>query len=401
MARPIHLLSPARVRSNKLGMHADGGGLYLVTSAGTNGAVNKSWIFRYADDGRERQMGLGSARDITLAEAREKALEARKLRVEGIDPLEHKRAQRAAKALNDARKTRTFEQVAAEYLQQFDGGWKSGKHREQWRQTLRDYILPTLGKLDVNAINTEMVLSILRPLWSSKPETASRVRGRIETVLDYAGRNGENPARWKGHLEHKLPKHNKARLIKPMPAMPWREMPAFMAQLRDRTDIAALALRFCILTACRSGEVLGATWDEIDLGERVWIVPGARMKRDKAHKVPLSDEAISILERLSVVRHDDRIFPCGSDAMRRALLELRSGMTVHGFRSSFRDWAAECTDVADRVIEMVLAHAVGDSTTRAYLRTDQFEHRRTLMALWASYLNGANTVVELRELPAA
>jgi len=391
--REIHRLSPARVRSNKIGFHADGGGLYLDVSAGSNGTANKSWIFRYFDGRRERQMGLGSARDISLGEAREKALECRKLRVENIDPIEHRRALRAAQALSGAGKIRTFQQVAAEYLEQFDGGWKSRKHHAQWHQSLRAYILPVLGPLDVNAVNTELVLQVLRPLWTSKPETAARVRGRIETVLDFAGRNGENPARWKGHLEHKLPKHQKARLIKPMPAMHWREMPAFMAQVRGRTDIAALALRFCILTAARTSEVLGATWDEIDLEERLWTVPGARMKRDKAHKVPLSDEAISIPEYLASIRHDARVFPCGPNAMRRVLQDLRPNVTVHGFRSTFRDWAAECTDVPDRVIEMALAHAVGDSTMRAYLRTDQFERRRHLMSLWASHLNGANAVV--------
>jgi integrase len=393
MARPIHLLTPAKVRSNQPGFFADGGGLYLLVTPGANGRVSKSWVFRYFDNRRERQMGLGSERDVSLAEARLKALEARKLRLEGIDPIEHKRAQRAARALDDARKVRTFQQCAKEYLDQFDGGWKSRKHHRQWHQTLQDYILPVLGPLDVNAINTELVLQILRPIWTTKPESASRIRGRIETVLDFAGRNGENPARWKGHLEHRLPRRNKLRDIEPMAAMPWNEMPALMATLRTRTDVATLALRFCILTACRSGEVLGAVWSEIDLEQRLWTIPGTRMKRDKPHKVPLSDEAIGILEYLHSIRSGDLVFPCGQNAMLRALRELNGDVTVHGFRSSFRDWAAECTDVPDRVIEMALAHAVGDATMRAYLRSDQFERRRALMALWASYLAGANNVV--------
>jgi len=405
--RPIHTLSPARARTNKPGFYSDGGGLYLDVSLGANGTANRSWIFRYkGHDGKEHQIGLGSARDINLALARELATEQRVLRARGIDPLEHKRARRAAKALGDAKKVRTFQQTAMQYLEQFDGGWKSHKHHAQWHQSLRDYILPTLGALDVNAIDTDLVLSVLQPLWNTKPETASRVRGRIETVLDFAGRNGENPARWKGHLEHKLPKHNKSRLVKPMPAMPWRSMPEFMAELRSRSDIGALALQFAILTACRSGEVLGAEWSEIDFEQRLWTIPGPRMKRDKAHKVPLSDDAMRILEYLREVCQDDHVFPCGENAMLRTLRELRASITVHGFRSTFRDWAAECTDVPDRVIEMALAHAVGDATMRAYLRTDQFERRRTLMALWAAYLAGqtSTNVVELRkdqELPAA
>jgi integrase len=395
MAREIHRLTPARVRSNKLGRHADGGGLYLDVSAGSNGSINKSWIFRYADNGRQHEMGLGSLQTVSLAEAREKALECRKLRLENVDPLEHKRAQRAARALDGARKVRTFQQCAKEYLDQFDGGWKSRKHHRQWHQTLQDYILPVLGPLDVNAINTELVLQILRPIWTTKPETASRIRGRVETVLDFAGRNGENPARWKGHLEHRLPKHKKDRLVKSMPAMPWREMPVFWARLHERTDIAALALRFAILTACRSGEVLGATWDEIDPEQMLWVIPGARMKRDKEHRVPLSNEASGIIRQLATVRHSDRIFPCGVNGMLDVLRELHLTATVHGFRSTFRDWAAECTDQPDRVIEMALAHAVGDATMRAYLRTDQFERRRALMALWAAYLAGTSNVVEL------
>jgi integrase len=392
MARPIHLLTPAKVRSNQAGFFADGGGLYLLVTPGANGRVSKSWVFRYFNNRRERQMGLGSVRDRSLAEARERAAEARQLRLDGIDPIEHKRARKAAQAIGEAKK-RTFEQCAKQYLEQFDGGWKSKKHHDQWRQSLRTYILPVLGPLDVTAIDTELVLRVIQPIWTMKPESASRIRGRIETILDFAGRNGENPARWKGHLEHRLPRHNKARLVKPMAAVPWGEMPALIATLRTRTDVTALALRFCILTACRSGEVLGAAWSEIDLEQRMWTIPGTRMKRDKPHKVPLSDEALGILEYLHSIRSGDRIFPRGQNAMMRALRELRGNVTVHGFRSSFRDWAAECTDVPDRVIEMALAHAVGDATMRAYLRTDQFERRRALMSLWASYLVGANNVV--------
>jgi integrase len=393
MARPIHLLTPAKVRSNQPGFFADGGGLYLLVTPGANGRTSKSWVFRYFHGRKERQMGLGSVRDRSLADAREKAAQARQLRLDGIDPLEHKRAQRASKALAGAHKVRTFQQCAKEYLDQFDGGWKSRKHHRQWHQTLQDYILPVLGPLDVNAVDTEIVLQVLRPIWVAKPETASRIRGRIETVLDFAGRNGENPARWKGHLEHRLPKHKKDRLVKPMPAMPWREMPVFWARLRERTDIAALALRFAILTACRSGEVLGATWDEIDPEQMLWVIPGARMKRDKEHRVPLSNEAIGIIRQLATVRHSDRIFPCGVNGMLDVLRELHPTVTVHGFRSTFRDWAAECTDLPDRTIEMALAHAVGSAVTRAYLRTSEIERRSTLMSLWARFLGGTDNVV--------
>jgi integrase len=391
-------------------MLCDGGGLYLTVSAGPDGTVHKSWIFRFArvENGRqiERQMGLGPTHTVTLAEAREKALAARKLRFEGIDPIEHRRRQRAALAAEEVAKTKvvTFAKAADEYLRRFDREWKSARHAAEWRTTLQRFVLPQLGSKDIEAISTDDVLAVLLPIWSKIPESASRIRGRIEIVLDFAGRNGSNPARWKGHLEHRLPKRNRTRSVKSFAAMDWREMPGFMASLAHHADMPAQALRFLILTACRSGEVLGATWDEIDLEARTWTIPGSRMKRDREHRVPLSDDAVAIIERMAEIRHDDRIFPVGPAAMLRRLNEIFSGITVHGFRSSFCDWASETTGTSVRVIDAALAHAVSDKTEAAYRRGDLFERRRELMSAWAAYCAppAGSNVVEMRSgLPAA
>src|SRR5215471_8297918 len=294
MPRTLHRLTDARVkRVRKPGMYCDGGGLYLNVGTGADGAITKSWIFRF-NDGRERQMGLGALAIVGLAEARQRAVQARKLRLDGIDPIEHRRRQRAAQREAEAR-VRTFQQVANEYLLRFEPSWKNWCHTVQWRVTLADYVYPVLGGMDVEKITTDDVLRVLLPIWGAKPETASRVRGRIESVLSFAGID-PNPARWRGHLEHRLAKRNRARDVKHLAALDWREMPAFMAELRNRDfDIAALALEFAVMTACRAGEVLGATWDEVDLQDRTWTIPKARMKRDREHRVPLSDDAVAVL----------------------------------------------------------------------------------------------------------
>jgi integrase len=386
MARGIHRLTPVQVRNAKPGMHCDGGGLYLRVSP--DGA---SWVFRF----KGRYMGLGSVRTWSLAQARERAQQARQLVGDGIDPIEHRRRERAQR---DSRRAsfRSFRSVAAEYLSRFEASWKNRRHWQQWHETLDRYIFPIIGELDVATIATEDVMRVLQPIWQAKPETASRVRGRIERVLAFAGID-PNPARWRAHLEYRLAGRNKARDTKHLAALPWREMPAFMARLRELDGIPAAALQFAILTAVRTGEVLGATWSEVDLVDHTWTIPKSRMKRDREHRIPLSDAALEILERMAAIRHSDRVFPIGGREMLKSLRTLRPDVTVHGFRSSFRDWASEVSNAPDRVVEAALAHVIGDQTEAAYRRGDLFQRRRELMAAWAAYLAGpATNVVPLR-----
>ncbi len=390
MTRGIHRLNPVRVRNATPGMHADGGGLYLRVVEG-RGGLTRSWVFRF----KGRYMGLGSVHTWTLAQARERAREARQRLQDGIDPIQHRRHQRAIQGAQNA-KFRSFAGAAEDYMKRFEGSWKSKRHWEQWRQTLDHFILPVLGELDVASIDTEHVMKVLQPIWQAKPETASRVRGRIERILAFAGID-PNPARWRGHLQYRLAGRNKARDVVHLAALPWREMPAFMARLGELEDIPAAALAFTILTACRLGEMLGTTWDELNLEDRTWTIPKARMKRDREHRVPLSDAAMEILERMAAIRHDERVFPISAMALRRTLRRLKPGVTVHGFRSSFRDWASENSNVPDRVVEAALAHVVGDRTEAAYRRGDLFERRRELMQAWARYLQSpATNVVALR-----
>jgi integrase len=386
MAKGIYRLTPVQVRNAKPGMHCDGGGLYLRVSA--DGA---SWVFRF----KGRYMGLGSVRTWSLAQARERAQQARQFVADGVDPIEHRRRQRALKAAGEA-SFRAFEDVAEDYLRRFESSWKSTRHWEQWRQSLDNYILPVLGELDVASIDTEHVMKVLSPIWDTKPETASRVRGRIERILAFAGID-PNPARWRGHLQYRLAARNKARSVKHLAALDWREMPAFMARLREVDGIDAAALEFCVLTAGRTSEVLAATWGEINLEARTWTIPKERMKRDREHRVPLSDAALVVPERMAAIRHSARIFPVGAKAMLACLRTLRADVTVHGFRSSFRDWASENSNVPDRVVEAALAHVIGDQTEAAYRRGDLFERRRELMQAWANHLAGpAINVVALR-----
>jgi len=387
MARGIHRLNPIQVRNAKVGMWGDGGGLWLRVTAGKD-ELTRSWVFRF----KGRHMGLGSVMTIGLKEAREKALEARRLLLDGIDPIEHRARQRA---LQDSQRAsfRAFRTVAENYLKQFEGSWKSKRHWTQWRQSLDDFVLPMLGELDVMAVDTEQVVRVLQPIWATKPETASRVRGRIERVLAFAGVD-PNPARWRGHLQFRFAARNKARDVKHLPALPWRELPAFMARLVELDDIPAAALAFTILTACRSGEVLGSTWNELE--DRTWTIPKSRMKRDREHRVPLSDAAMAVLERMAAIRHHHRIFPIGAPGMLKLLRRLHPDATVHGFRSSFRDWASENTNAPDRVVEAALAHVVGDKTEAAYRRGDLFEQRRQLMDAWTAFLAGSSNVVALK-----
>jgi integrase len=399
--RTIGRLTSNAVKNARLGpggkpaMLCDGGGLWLQVTSGKYGQINKSWLFRYAAIGtrtsrtgreyrRERQMGLGSLHTVGLADAREMARDARLMLQQGKDPLDEKNAQ-AVYARAAHSKRQTFADAAASYLGKFAHGWKSATHRSQWDSSLRDYILPTLGKLDISAITTDDVLRCLEPIWTTIPETASRARGRIETVLDYAGRSESNPARWRGHLEHKLAKRNKARTVKHLAALPYTEIAAFMAELRAVNSISARALGLTILCAVRTNETIGATWGEFDLAKRLWTVPASRTKRDREHTVPLSDACVDLLEAPEAIRQGERVFPIGEAGMRRCLQDIRPGITTHGFRATFRSWAGACTVHPRDVCEAALGHATGNAVEQAYMRDALLAKRRVLMDDWADF----------------
>jgi integrase len=386
-------------------MYADGGGLYLRVAEGGS----RQWIFRYAVDGRLRDMGIGPCHTLTLAEARERATEARKLRLDGIDPIEAKHAQRAAQRAADA-KAMTFRQCAEGFIKDNEAKWTNAKHRSEWQGTLIKYAYPILGALPVAAIDTPLVLRVIKPLWERAPETASRVRGRIENVLGWATvhhyRAGDNPARWRGHLEHALPTRSKVAKVKHHAALPYAQAGSFMAKIRQDTRVAARCLEFITLTVARVGEANVATWNEIDFANRVWTVPPERMKADKEHKVPLSTAALVVLEAMRAIRQSDYIFPGQRDAhavgansvLRFAKEAAGIDITTHGLRSTFRDWAAERTAFPREVCEMALAHAIPNAVEAAYRRGDLFEKRRRLMDAWAEYCgkqNGAGTVVPI------
>jgi integrase len=367
------------------GRHFIEEGLY-VQIRGTS----RSWILRYSLNGKARWAGLGSARDVTLAEARKKRDDLRHKVRNGVDPVEEKRRQRAAPIHTG----KTVREVAEDYLRAHEPAWRNAVHRRQWSSTLSTYVYPTIGNLAVDLVTVDHVCAILRPLWHSKPETARRVRGRMEAILSFAAakkmRPSENPAQWKGHLEHLLPGRRKAS-VKHFAAMPFADVPNLMTALQKREGIAASALEFLILTAGRTGEVLGATFREIE-GD-VWTVPATRMKASKPHRVPLSSAACAVLDRMGEVSQGDLIFPgirSGRPLSNMSLLAVLDRMghgelTAHGFRSSFRDWAAEKTDFNRDVIEMALAHAIPSAVEAAYRRGDLFEKRRKLMDAWAAY----------------
>jgi integrase len=375
----------------------DGSGLYLRISR--TGA--KSWVFRFQLDGKRRDMGLGPYPDISLAEARAKASEHRKQRLDGVDPLEARQTRRQAQRLFVAR-GRTFREVAEEFITRNEAGWRNGKHRQQWRMTLATYVYPVFGELPVAAIDNGLVVQALDPIWATKPETASRVRGRIEAVLDAATvrgfRQGPNPAQWKGNLAHILPARGKVQKVAHHAALPIDEMPEFLTALRQRDGMSARALEFAILTAARTGEVLGTRWREIDLAAKVWTVPAERMKAGREHRVPLSDACLAVLDKVRplalmkdgmpdlsapVFPGPRRALPMSNMVMLMLLRRMgRADLTAHGFRSSFRDWAAERTSFPREVVEMALAHAIENRTEAAYRRGDLFEKRRKLMASW-------------------
>jgi len=395
MARTIGRLTALKVdRAKQPGMHADGGGLYLrVTQSGT-----KNWVFRFMLNGRPRWMGVGPLHTIGLAEARNRTAGFRLQRHDGIDPIERRRAERLEARL-DAAKAVTFKECAAMYIASYRAGWRNPKHASQWEATLATYAEPVVGGLSVQAVDTALVLKVLEPIWTVKPETAGRVRGRIESVLDWAKargyRAGENPARWRGHLDKLLPARSKVRRVEHHAALPYAELPGFLVSLREQGGIAGRALEFAILTATRTGEVIGARWGEIDLLDKTWTVPPGRMKAGREHRVPLTARALAILKEMQPHRHthDAFVFPganLGRPLSNMAFLMLlrrmgRGDVTAHGFRSSFRDWAAERTNVPAEVAEMALAHTLSDKTAAAYNRSDLFRRRRRLMAAWTTF----------------
>jgi integrase len=345
--------------------------------------------FRYGAQGRHWH-GLGPIYTITLAEAREKARECRKLLLDGKDPIAQKRAQQAAARL-EAAKAMTFDAAAETYIRAHHPAWKNRKNEEQWRNTLKRYASPVIGKLPVGAVDTAFVLRVLEPIWRTKSETASRVRMRIERVLAWATvhgyRGGDNPARWRNHLDQLLPAQGKIAPVKHHAALGYAEVPGFIVELHERDGAAAEALEFLILTAARTGEVLGATWEEIDLKKATWTVPAPRMKSGREHRVPLSDRSVAILDGLS--HRSRRVFPLSNMALLQLLRRMgRADITAHGFRSSFRDWAAERTHYPNFVVEMALAHTVGNKVEAAYRRGDLFDKRRALMAEWAAFCTG-------------
>jgi integrase len=409
MSRIFQRLSLVKVKNAKAGMWSDGGGLYLQCTSRTDGKLRKSWIFRYASGGRERQMGLGSIAIIGLAEAREKATECRRLHLAGVDPIEHRKAARMQAAL-DAAKALTFDECRDAYIKAHAAGWRNPKHRQQWQNTLKTYCSPVFGKVSVQAIDVALVMKALEPIWTAKPETASRLRGRIEAILNWAKvrglRTGENPARWRGHLDHLLPARNKVRKVEHHAALPYEQVGAFMIQLRERDGIAARALEFAILTAARTNEVIGARWDEIDFAAKVWTVPESRMKAGREHRVPLSDAVLTILQAMRSLRQDQYVFAgdrrsiLSNMALLMTLRRMgRGDVTAHGFRSTFRTWAAERTGFPREVVEAALAHTTGNKVEAAYQRGDMFEKRRRLMHAWGQFCAdapGAGEIVPLR-----
>jgi integrase len=372
------------------GRLADGGGLFLqVSKWGT-----KSWIFRFERNGRERHMGLGPLHTLSLAEARDRARDCRRLLLDGRNPIEARKAERMRERIEAARGI-TFKECADQHIEAHKAGWRNEKHRGQWSTTLARYVYPVIGSLSVDAIDTALVLKCVQPIWQEKPETAKRVRGRIENVLDWATargfREGDNPARWRGHIDKLLPPRSQVRAVKHHAALPYAELPRFMAELRAKQGAVARALEMTALTALRTGEVIGARWSEYDPTAKMWTVPAARMKSKREHRVPLSARALEILDGLP--RTAEHMFP-GSRPGRHlpnvAMLLMLKGMghgavTVHGLRSTFRDWAAETTGYPNHVIEMALAHVIGDKVEAAYRRGDLFEKRRRLMDEWARY----------------
>lgn len=393
MTRQSNKLTARKVATLKEpGRYGDGAGLWLQIGA----EGGKSWLFRYALNGRSRMMGLGPISLVSLSEAREIALKQRKFLLAGMDPLFERETKRKDDRLTEA-KTITFEIAAARYIEAHKAGWKNAKHLAQWENTLSSYAHPKIGSLPVAGVDTGLILSVLEPIWNAKPETAARLRGRIEVVIDWATargfRQGDNPARWRGHLDKLLPARSKIQRRQHHNALAYSDLPSFFESLAKREEAAARALELTILTAARTGEIIGARWGEFDLQGKVWTVPNERMKAGKEHRVPLTETALKILKSLRSGNIDEFVFlgrKKGKHLSNMAMLALlkrmgRSDFTVHGFRSSFRDWAAESTNYPGEVAEQALAHSIANKVEAAYRRGDLFEKRKRLMRDWAAF----------------
>jgi integrase len=410
-AQELSALAVSKIRSD--GRYPVGGapGLYLRVAGGS-----RAWVLRIKIAGRRRDMGLGAATDLPLGDARIKALKIRRAVLNGEDPLEERRRRRALEVAN-ALRLKTFADCASDYIEAHRPGWKSGKHAGQWLASLRTYAYPFIGNLPVSAVDTALVLQVLTPIWTTKTETATRVRSRIECILDWAKvrghRDGDNPARWKGNLRYQLPARNKVQKVRHHPALPYVRVGGFMAELRKHEGVSVRALEFAILTTARSGEVRGATWEEFDLQALRWTIPSARMKRDREHIVPLSSAAIGLLKSLPRFESCNLVFPSPTgkvlcDAALGAVIDdmhrasIRCGgigyvdpwqdriVTQHGFRSSFRDWAAEVAYFPSEVIEHALAHKLKDRAEAAYQRGTLLIKRAKLMEEWSSYCGIVN-----------
>jgi integrase len=395
----------------KPGYYCDGAGLYLQVAP----SGSKSWIMRYTLAGKQREMGLGSFVTFTLAEARQRAREKRQLLADGVDPISAKREAVLQKSLAAANVI-TFDKAATAFIEANSAAWRNAKHGEQWRNTLATYASPVIGKLPVSEVTTALVMRILEPIWSTKTETATRLRGRIEKVLDWAKvqgyRTGENPAAWRGHLQQALPKPSKVADAGHHAALPWADIGAFMQELRGMAGLGALAAELVILTATRTSEVLNATWEEFDLDAGLWVIPKERMKGFREHRVPLSDAAMAVLTKAQAESTDGvYVFTNskGNALSNMVCLQTlkrmgRPELTIHGFRSTFRDWCSESTSYPRDVCEMALAHAIEDKSEAAYRRGDLLEKRRALMADWGAYCNTVRTggdVVPIRAKVAA
>ena len=390
-AKELTALEVGRLKAP--GTHAVGGVAGLILQISPSGA--RSWILRVLVGGKRREMGLGAFPDVTLAQAREKARETRAAIEDGRDPVAERAAARSALIAARGVET-TFDEAARKFIESKSSEWSNPKHAAQWAATLNTYASPVIGSLQVRDVTLGHITKILEPIWAIKTETASRVRGRIECVLDWATvhgyRDGENPARWKGHLDKILPKPSKVSKVEHHAALPHGEVAAFIAELHKRAGMAARALEVLILTACRSGEVRGARWAEIDLDNKLWVIPEARMKAGKEHRIPLSDRVVEIIKALPRLVDNDLVFPAPrkgvlSDMTLGAVLKRmgRPDLTAHGFRSTFRDWAGETTAYPREVIEHALAHQLKDKAEAAYARGTLFEKRRSLMDDWAKH----------------
>ena len=399
MAQTVGRLTALKVaRAKRPGMYADGGGLYLQITKG-----GASWVYRFMLNGRAREMGLGPVHTITLAEARERATQARKLRLDGVDPIERRRSERAAQRVAGVM-AMSFQQCGDAFITSHGTGW-GALHRRQWTNSLAQHVYPVIGDVRVQDIDTTLVMKVVEPLWRSIPETAYRIRGRIEAVLDWAKvlgyRTGENPARWRGYLDKLLPARGKVRKVEHHAALPYAELPGFMVALREQEGIVARALEFTILTAARTGETRFARWSEFDLLDKTWTIPDRRMKAGKEHRIPLCKRTLAILQEMQAHRLADHGFvfpgskvgrPIADTVLLRLLQRMgRGDLTAHGFRATFKTWASDRTPFQNEIVEAALAHVVGSKVEQAYQRGDMFEKRRRLMQQWEMFCTAAPT----------